>query len=141
VPIGSTVHIGHTELLLQSMDQKQGKELCGRTDLIVEVDEKPRRPVDDAIPGNDATFRRIRNRAPGGDLLHAKRRFVRGVTRGMNPQNNLPTLHVFINPLVKWVWWGGMVVVMGHDCSAGAQSRGGDGAGASRGSVGAPAGN
>jgi len=25
----------------------------------------------------------------------------------------LPTLHVFINPLVKWVWWGGMVVVMG----------------------------
>jgi cytochrome c-type biogenesis protein CcmF len=25
----------------------------------------------------------------------------------------LPTLHAFINPLVKWVWWGGMVVVMG----------------------------
>ena len=35
------------------------------------------------------------------------------VYAGMNPQNNLPTLHVFINPLVKWVWWGGMVVVMG----------------------------
>ncbi len=31
----------------------------------------------------------------------------------MNPDNHLPTLHVFINPLVKWVWWGGMVVVMG----------------------------
>lgn len=35
------------------------------------------------------------------------------VYAGMNPDNNLPTLHVFINPLVKWVWWGGMVVVMG----------------------------
>jgi len=35
------------------------------------------------------------------------------VYAGMNPQNNLPTMHVFINPLVKWVWWGGMVVVMG----------------------------
>ena len=35
------------------------------------------------------------------------------VYAGMNPQNNLPTIHVFINPLVKWVWWGGMVVVMG----------------------------
>jgi len=31
----------------------------------------------------------------------------------MNPQTNLPTVHAFINPLVKWVWWGGMVVVMG----------------------------
>ena len=35
------------------------------------------------------------------------------VYAGMNPETNLPTLHVFINPLVKWVWWGGMVVVMG----------------------------
>jgi cytochrome c-type biogenesis protein CcmF len=35
------------------------------------------------------------------------------VYAGMNPQTNLPTVHAFINPLVKWVWWGGMVVVMG----------------------------
>jgi cytochrome c-type biogenesis protein CcmF len=35
------------------------------------------------------------------------------VFAGINPQNDLPTIHVFINPLVKWVWWGGMVVVMG----------------------------
>ena len=35
------------------------------------------------------------------------------VYAGLNPQTNLPTIHVFINPLVKWVWWGGMVVVMG----------------------------
>jgi cytochrome c-type biogenesis protein CcmF len=35
------------------------------------------------------------------------------VYAGMNPDNNLPTVHAFINPLVKWVWWGGMVVVMG----------------------------
>jgi len=35
------------------------------------------------------------------------------VYAGMNPENNQPTIHVFINPLVKWVWWGGMVVVMG----------------------------
>jgi cytochrome c-type biogenesis protein CcmF len=35
------------------------------------------------------------------------------VYAGMNPQTGLPTIHVFINPLVKWVWWGGIVVVMG----------------------------
>src|SRR5262249_57758503 len=35
------------------------------------------------------------------------------VYAGINPTTNLPTVHVFINPLVKWVWWGGMVVVMG----------------------------
>jgi cytochrome c-type biogenesis protein CcmF len=35
------------------------------------------------------------------------------VYAGINPATNLPTIHAFINPLVKWVWWGGMVVVMG----------------------------
>jgi cytochrome c-type biogenesis protein CcmF len=35
------------------------------------------------------------------------------VYAGINPANNLPTIHAFINPLVKWVWWGGMVLVMG----------------------------
>jgi cytochrome c biogenesis factor len=35
------------------------------------------------------------------------------VYAGINPTTNLPTLHAFINPLAKWVWWGGMVVVMG----------------------------
>jgi cytochrome c-type biogenesis protein CcmF len=35
------------------------------------------------------------------------------VYAGINPETNQPTVHAFINPLVKWVWWGGMMVVMG----------------------------
>ena len=35
------------------------------------------------------------------------------VYAGVNQGSDVPTIHVFLNPLVKWVWYGGVVVVMG----------------------------
>jgi len=35
------------------------------------------------------------------------------VYAGVNQGSDVPTIHVFLNPLVKWVWFGGIVVVMG----------------------------
>jgi len=35
------------------------------------------------------------------------------VYAGVNQGSDAPTIHVFLNPLVKWVWFGGVVVVMG----------------------------
>ena len=35
------------------------------------------------------------------------------VYAGVNQGSDVPTIHVFLNPLVKWVWYGGIVVVMG----------------------------
>jgi cytochrome c biogenesis factor len=31
----------------------------------------------------------------------------------MDPDTNLPVIHAFLNPLVKWIWLGGVWVVMG----------------------------
>jgi cytochrome c-type biogenesis protein CcmF len=35
------------------------------------------------------------------------------VYAGMDPDVNVPVIHAFLNPLVKWIWLGGVWVVMG----------------------------
>jgi len=35
------------------------------------------------------------------------------VYAGRNPDNFNPIIHVYLNPLVKWIWFGGLVVVLG----------------------------
>ncbi|HEV8384692.1 MAG TPA: heme lyase CcmF/NrfE family subunit [Candidatus Acidoferrales bacterium] len=35
------------------------------------------------------------------------------VYAGRSPENNQPIIHVYLNPLVKWIWLGGLIVVMG----------------------------
>ena len=35
------------------------------------------------------------------------------VYAGINPDSNVPVIHAYLNPLVKWIWLGGVVVVMG----------------------------
>jgi cytochrome c-type biogenesis protein CcmF len=110
VPIGSTVNIGKYELLLQSMDQKQEKNYVADR-MIVEV-MKDHKPVMMLFPER----RNFPTNQESGTMVaiySTLKEDLYVVYAGMNPENNLPTLHVFINPLVKWVWWGGMVVVMG----------------------------
>jgi cytochrome c-type biogenesis protein CcmF len=35
------------------------------------------------------------------------------VYAGRSPENNNPVIHAYLNPLVKWIWFGGLVVVLG----------------------------
>ena len=35
------------------------------------------------------------------------------VYAGTSPQSGKPVIHAYLNPLVKWVWFGGLVVVLG----------------------------
>ncbi len=35
------------------------------------------------------------------------------VYAGTNPDTNLPVIHAYLNPLVKLIWLGGCVVVLG----------------------------
>jgi len=32
---------------------------------------------------------------------------------GRSPEPNLPVIPAYLNPLVKWIWFGGLVVVLG----------------------------
>ena len=110
LPIGSTINVGKYELLLQSMDRKQEKNYVADR-MIVEV-MKDKKPVMMLYPER----RNFPTNQESGTMVaiySTLREDLYVVYAGMNPQNNLPTIHVFINPLVKWVWWGGIVVVMG----------------------------
>ena len=35
------------------------------------------------------------------------------VYAGENPETRQPVIHAYLNPLVKWIWLGGLVVVLG----------------------------
>ena len=35
------------------------------------------------------------------------------VYAGQSPDTQLPVIHAYLNPLVKWIWLGGVVVVLG----------------------------
>jgi cytochrome c-type biogenesis protein CcmF len=110
MPVGSTVKVGKYELLLQSMDQKQEKNYVADR-MILEV-MKDNEPVMMLYPER----RNFPTNQESGTMVaiySTLREDLYVVYAGINPANNLPTVHAFINPLVKWVWWGGMVLVMG----------------------------
>ncbi len=35
------------------------------------------------------------------------------VYAGRSPENGRPVIHAYLNPLVKWIWFGGLVLVLG----------------------------
>jgi cytochrome c-type biogenesis protein CcmF len=35
------------------------------------------------------------------------------VYAGQSPDTQTPVIHAYLNPLVKWIWLGGAIVVMG----------------------------
>ncbi len=35
------------------------------------------------------------------------------VYAGRSPETQQPVIHTYLNPLVKWIWLGGVIVVLG----------------------------
>jgi len=110
MPVGTTLKIGKYELLLQSMDQKQEKNYVAER-MIVEV-LKENKPVMMLYPER-RSFPTNQESGTMVAIYSTLREDLYVVYAGINPETNQPTVHAFINPLVKWVWWGGMMVVMG----------------------------
>jgi len=108
--VGQTMQIGQYTLVLQGVDTKPEKNYTAQR-MLVEV---------------------LRDNKPMMMLFPEKRRFVTNqengtmvaiystlkedlyvVFAGENPETNLPSIHAFLNPLVKWIWFGGVMVVFG----------------------------
>ncbi len=110
IPVGGTVTIGPYQLLLQAMDQKQEKNYVAER-MIVEV-MKDHKPVMLLFPE--------RRNFPAGEesgtmvaIYSTLLEDLYVVYAGVNQGSAMPTIHIFLNPLVKWVWFGGVVVVLG----------------------------
>ena len=109
--IGQSMQIGPYTLVLQTTDTKPEKNYTAQR-MVVEV-----------LRGNKPTMmlfpekrRFAGNNQENGTMVaiySTLKEDLYVVFAGQNPETNLPVIHAFLNPLVKWIWFGGVVVVFG----------------------------
>ncbi|MBZ5540735.1 MAG: heme lyase CcmF/NrfE family subunit [Acidobacteriia bacterium] len=107
---GSSMQIGPYNLLLQSMDSKPEKNYTAER-MIVEV-MKGNRPLMMLYPER----RLFTTNEQSGTMVaiySTIREDLYVVYAGRSPETNLPVIHAYLNPLVKWIWFGGVIVVIG----------------------------
>jgi len=108
--LGSTLHIGRYDLLLQSFDSKPERNYTSER-MIVEVlqDGKPLMmlyPERRFFQTNEQSGTMVAIYSTLRDDLYV-------VYAGQSPDNQAPVIHAYLNPLVKWIWLGGLIVVLG----------------------------
>jgi cytochrome c-type biogenesis protein CcmF len=107
---GSTLKIGRYDLLLQGFDTKHEKNYDSER-MIVEVlrDNKPLMmlyPERRFFPSNEQSGTMVA-------IYSTLREDLYVVYAGQSPDTHMPVIHAYLNPLVKWIWLGGLVVVLG----------------------------
>jgi len=108
--IGSTMKIGPYSLLLQNFDNKQEKNYTAER-MIIEVtrDNKPVMmlyPERRIFPANQASGTMVA-------IYSTLKQDLYVVYAGQSPDTQAPVMHVYLNPLVKCIWFGGVIVVLG----------------------------
>jgi cytochrome c-type biogenesis protein CcmF len=108
--LGSTLQIGRYNLLLQSFESRPEKNYTAER-MIIEVAEnnKPKMmlyPERRFFPTNEESGTMVAIYSTLRDDLYV-------VYAGQSPDTQVPVIHAYLNPLVKWVWLGGAIVVMG----------------------------
>ena len=107
---GSTLQIGAYKLLLQGFDTKPEKNYTSER-MIVEV-WRDNKPLMMLYPER----RFFQTNEQSGTMVaiySTLREDLYVVYAGQNPETQVPVIHAYLNPLVKWIWLGGLVVVLG----------------------------
>jgi cytochrome c-type biogenesis protein CcmF len=107
---GSTMQIGSYNLVLQSYDSKAERNYTSQR-MIVEV-MKNNKPLMMLYPER----RFFNTNEQSGTMVaiySTLQEDLYVVYAGQNPETNAPVIHAYLNPLVKWIWLGGVVVVLG----------------------------
>jgi cytochrome c-type biogenesis protein CcmF len=108
--LGSTLQIGPYKLLLQSYDQKAEKNYTAER-MIVEVLQN-NKPLMMLYPER----RFFQTNEQSGTMVaiySTLREDLYVVYAGQSPETQMPVIHAYLNPLVKFIWLGGAVVVLG----------------------------
>jgi cytochrome c-type biogenesis protein CcmF len=108
--LGSTLQIGRYNLLLQSFESHPEKNYTAER-MIIEVSQnnKPMMmlyPERRFFPTNEESGTMVAIYSTLRDDLYV-------VYSGQSPDGQTPVIHAYLNPLVKWIWLGGAIVVMG----------------------------
>jgi len=110
MPPGSNLQIGPYTLVLQSYDQKPEQNYTAER-MVVEVLQN-NKPLMMLYPEK----RRFSANQENGTMVAIYSTWKEDlyvVYAGQDPEAGMPVIHAFLNPLVKWIWFGGMVVVFG----------------------------
>jgi len=107
---GSSMQIGKYTLILQNSDTTPEANFTGHR-LIVEVmvGGKPLMmlyPERRVFETNGETGTMVA-------IYSTLREDLYVVYAGESPDTKLPVIHAYLNPLVKWIWFGGVIVVFG----------------------------
>jgi len=109
--LGESMKLGPYTLVLQSADTKAEQNYTAQR-MIVEV-LKDNKQLMMMYPEK----RQFQGTDEGNGTMVAiystLREDVYVVFAGMDADTKLPVIHAFLNPLVKWIWLGGVWVVMG----------------------------
>jgi cytochrome c-type biogenesis protein CcmF len=107
---GSQMNIGPYNLYLQNYDSTQEPNYSAeRATIDVEKDGRSVMmlyPTRRFYPSNQESGTMVAISSTLREDLYV-------VYAGTNPDTNLPVIHAYLNPLVKWIWLGGAVVVLG----------------------------
>ena len=109
--VGESLKLGPYALVLQSADTKAEKNYTAQR-MIVEV-MKGNKEIMMLYP-EKRQFQGTEQAAGTMVAIYSTlREDLYVVYAGMDPETNMPVIHAFLNPLVKWIWLGGVWVVMG----------------------------
>jgi cytochrome c-type biogenesis protein CcmF len=109
--IGDSLQLGPYTLVLQSADTKAEKNYTAQR-MIVEVLKGDKQIM--MLYPEKRQFQGTEQAAGTMVAIYSTlREDLYVVYAGMDPEANAPVVHAFLNPLVKWIWLGGVWVVMG----------------------------
>jgi len=109
--IGDSMNLGKYTLVLQSADTKAEKNYTAQR-MIVEVLEGNKQIM--MLYPEKRQFQGTEQAAGTMVAIYSTlREDLYVVYAGMDPDTNMPVIHAFLNPLVKWIWLGGVWVVLG----------------------------
>jgi cytochrome c-type biogenesis protein CcmF len=109
--IGQSMQIGPYTLVLQIADTKPDKNYTAQR-MVVEVlrDNKEMMMM---YPEKRHFLTSKEETGTMVAIYSTLREDLYVVFAGEDPETNTPVIHAFLNPLVKWIWFGGVLVVFG----------------------------
>jgi cytochrome c-type biogenesis protein CcmF len=109
--IGDSLKLGPYTLILQTADTKAERNYTAQR-MIVEVMKGGKQIM--LLYPEKRQFQGTEQAAGTMVAIYSTlREDLYVVYAGMDPEANIPVIHAFLNPLVKWIWLGGVFVVMG----------------------------
>ena len=108
--LGQSMNMGQYRLVLQSFDTRPEKNYTAER-AIMEVMKGNQQvmmlyPERRFFPTNEESGTMVAIYSTLKEDLYV-------VYTGRSPENQKPVIHAYLNPLVKWVWLGGAIVVLG----------------------------